>query len=372
MPRLLIISDTKIQKVGDSYLGFNSVVLELNVFIELFNKITWIGSDYSEYNKDSALLEIPKSTKVIALPIIGGKQLFHKLESFFKALFYVRQIIKEIPNSDVIHVRGPNAVMFIALLIAPFYQNKKWWFKYANNWIDAKPPFFWGFQKKLMRYYTFSVCTVNGQWDGEPDHIKAFQNPCITMDLVREPMIQKIQSPFNLLFVGRIEFEKGIGVIIEGLSLLNIEQKKRIQKVTFIGNGKDFDFLKKVEIDLLEIEILGECSKNEVLAKMLESTFIMLPTTASEGFPKVIAEAWSQGCIPITSNVSSISQVVSNGRNGFVADVNELQQEFNKALINSLFLTTDQIREMQIEARANLELFTYETYQQRIISEIIH
>ena len=61
---LLIISDTKIQKIGDRNFGFNSVVLELEVFSTLFDKITWIGFDYSDLNMDESLLEIPINIKI--------------------------------------------------------------------------------------------------------------------------------------------------------------------------------------------------------------------------------------------------------------------------------------------------------------------
>ena len=191
------------------------------------------------------------------------------------------------------------------------------------------------------------------------------------MDLIRKPNVKQLQSPFSLLFVGRIEFEKGIRVIIECLKHLDLEQKKKIQKVTFIGSGKDIEFLKTCNVDSLQLEILGKCPKEEVFQKMSESTYLLLPTTASEGFPKVIAEAWSQGCLPITTDISSIAQMVTNGGNGFVTDHKNLQNEFFKALIIALSLTTDQIKDMQLGASAQLEEFTYETYRKRIISEII-
>ena len=165
------------QSNNGSWRGFNSVVLELEIFQKLFKKITWIGSDYSLTKIDNALLAVPIDIPCIALPIIGGKSLRKKLTSIPNGMLYAYYMLKEIPKADIIHVRGPNAVMFITMLIAPFYKKKKWWFKYANNWVDPKPPLFWGIQKKLMRYYTFSVGTVNGLWDGEPKHIKAFNNP---------------------------------------------------------------------------------------------------------------------------------------------------------------------------------------------------
>ena len=77
--KLLIISDTKMQRANGSWRGFNSVVLELVVFQNIFNKITWIGSDYSLAKIDNALLQIPSDISCIALPVIGGKSVWKKL-----------------------------------------------------------------------------------------------------------------------------------------------------------------------------------------------------------------------------------------------------------------------------------------------------
>ena len=41
-----------------------------------------------------------------------------------------------------------------------------------------------------------------------------------------------------------------------------------------------------------------------------------MPTTASEGFPKVIAEAINFGCIPVVSNISAIGHYVKDNVNG--------------------------------------------------------
>ena len=49
-----------------------------------------------------------------------------------------------------------------------------------------------------------------------------------------------------------------------------------------------------------------------------------MPTTASEGFPKVLAEAMNFGCVPIVSNISSIGQYIKTEETGFVLlDINK-------------------------------------------------
>ncbi|RZK11913.1 MAG: glycosyltransferase, partial [Flavobacterium sp.] len=61
----------------------------------------------------------------------------------------------------------------------------------------------------------------------------------------------------------------------------------------------------------------GFLGKEAVHALLAESHFFLLPSTASEGFPKVIAEAASYGALPVVSDVGSISHYI-NDKNGYL------------------------------------------------------
>ena len=55
-PNLLIVSDTKMFRTENKWYAFNSVVKELDVFVDLFDKITWIGFEEIGCSPDSTLL----------------------------------------------------------------------------------------------------------------------------------------------------------------------------------------------------------------------------------------------------------------------------------------------------------------------------
>jgi hypothetical protein len=180
--KLLIISDTKIQKIGSEYWGFNSVVKELDVFVKLFSEITWIGFDHSNLSPDLSLLPIKyKNVEVVLLPRSGGNTISGKFSIIRVALSYIYSIYKHSKNADLIHSRGPSSMMFFALVYSFFFKKSKWWFKYANNWNDNKSAFTWKLQKKLMLLNTASIGTINGRWPNQPTHILSFENPCIDL-----------------------------------------------------------------------------------------------------------------------------------------------------------------------------------------------
>lgn len=369
--RLLIISDTKIMSLDGHYFGFNAVVLELEVFKELFRTITWIGSDYNDYPMDESLLPVPTGVEIIALPIIGGKSFFSKIASLKRGSKYLIWTVKKLPSADIIHVRGPNAVSFLVLLLSLFYRKKVWWFKYANNWVDPKAGFTWKVQRFLLKKFSFLKVSVNGKWPNDPKHILPFENPCLTNDKV--VMNQESRNHgYKLLFVGRIEIEKGIIAFLNVLNGLNDEYLDRIIEVNIVGDGPVIeDVIQLANDSKFKINVLGRLSKELVLKKMEESDYLILPSVASEGFPKVIAEAWSRGCLPVTTDVSSIGQYVINEFNGFVFSAVDVHTNLRKSLTKALCLSNGDFEGMIINSEKNLKLFTYTHYNKQILDKII-
>jgi glycosyltransferase involved in cell wall biosynthesis len=363
---LLIISDTKIQKIGDRYFGFNSVVLELEVFSKLFDNITWIAFDYSDLNKDQSLLEIPVKFEIILLPRSGGKSILSKLRILYLLSYYFVKILQYININKFIHVRGPSGPMFLSLVISYFSKNKQWLFKYANNWNDANPPFFWKIQKRFMIQQSWIIGTINGQWADMPDHLLSFENPCIFDGEFDKALLDKFDKETKtLLFVGRIEFEKGIRTFLESLERVNIID---IEKIIIVGTGKNLDYFNTFLLNHklnVTIEYLGPQSKETVNNLMKISHFLILPTTASEGFPKVIAEAWGVGCLPISSNISSIGQYVKNNQNGFIWEYLK-NDDYADAINSAICADSLKLKEYVRDGFRVSQKFTYSYYENRL------
>jgi len=104
------------------------------------------------------------------------------------------------------------------------------------------PPISYGLQRLMLKHQSRKI-TINGQWPTQPKHSITFENPCLTVDEVNEAngvaLKKKITGQITICFVGRIEHEKGVGLILEVLSLLNKAVKQRIVNVHLVGDGKD-------------------------------------------------------------------------------------------------------------------------------------
>ena len=114
---------------------------------------------------------------------------------------------------------------------------------------------------------------------------------------------------------------------------------------------------------------MAEASRTEVFDIYRNAHFLLLPSTASEGFPKVIAEGMNYGCIPIVSDVSSIGQYI-NTKNGFI--VNPTTAEKLESILHEL-KRIDQLklRGKAFKAYQVAENFTFARYNERIWTEIL-
>ena len=94
-------------------------------------------------------------------------------------------------------------------------------------------------------------------------------------------------------------------------------------------SDKTGSFLQENKRSTLKIKInfLGWISRIK-LNKIYEKSHILILPTQSEGFPKVIDEAASYGCIPMVTNISPINQYIEHGNNGLLLDnpsINNIQ-----------------------------------------------
>ena len=117
-------------------------------------------------------------------------------------------------------------------------------------------------------------------------------------------LIKNFNDKLTFCFVGRLEESKGFFVLLEAIkSLSNIEWIDKLHCV-----GETTDSVKNENINSSEnIPIIfhGILDRQRINKIYEDSHFIILPSQ-SEGFPKVLAEASSFGCIPIVPPIPSI------------------------------------------------------------------
>lgn len=367
MKKLVIVSHTEHQLDADGTLkGWGPTINEINYLSGFCDEIVHVAClEKNVGMKGSSVAYSNHNTQFEPIPTFGGKKIWHKLDILWKMPLILWKVQKSLKGASHVQLRVP---MGIGVFLIPYFVIRRkskyvFWVKYANNWGDLKPKLGFKIQRWMLKK-NLANCkvTINGFWPDQPEHCISFENPCLYQNEVIEAETfvekKKYSAPFTFVFVGRLEDEKGVQIILDMLKKLPSELWL---KMHFVGDGKNksYYFEQAKQFDN-KIEFHGFIDRKEVHKLYKKSHFFLFPSYASEGFPKVIAEASAFGCIPITSGVASIGHYIKHGENGFIWKSN-LYEIFNRIEIEDDF-----IKSMNILAKK----FTFENYLNKLRLDI--
>lgn len=123
-------------------------------------------------------------------------------------------------------------------------------------------------------------------------------------------------APLRLVYVGRLVREKGLLELVEALALLAGEGREFTLEVA--GSGPlAHELAAAARAAGLEahIRFLGEVFGEDKRRLWLGSDVFALPSYA-EGLPYALLEAMAAGCVPVTTRVAAIPDVVCQGEHG--------------------------------------------------------
>ena len=145
--------------------------------------------------------------------------------------------------------------------------------------------------------------------------------PMVQFDFSKNNDIKSLQRKNEILFVGRIEKNKGIWEIVEAAQRL----KKTLPNFIFrlIGGGPAFDEVKKFidQNDLTNVVLQGPVYDPDALGDFYLQSKIFLFPSYNEGFPRVLYEAMHFKIPIITTFVGNIPGLMENEYNCLKIDV---------------------------------------------------
>ena len=198
---------------------------------------------------------------------------------------------------------------------------KNYWKKWGDQANVSKlnvmlAPFF---EKLMVKLKHECVHTVS---DASKDDLLKFgeKKPIhvIHNSIDPSPILGEVVNPLQFVHVGRLVFYKNLEVVIKAIGILKKTQPN--VKLVIIGDGPHKKSLQELVNKLnLEssIEFLGYASFDEKMKIIAASNALVFPSLC-EGFGLVILEAFSQRKPVLVSNIKPMSEIVSDGKNGFV------------------------------------------------------
>ena len=369
-----IISDTPYSKDKNGELiGLDPTVEEIDHLCLLFKKIYHFAPLYNIDPPKSFVKHQKSNITIIPMRSGGGNSFFNKLKH---VLFFPLNILKLksfLKETDIIHFRAPTGfgVLFLPWLYV--FWSKKIWIKYGGSWISNDVPLSYKFQRWLLSHFPKNaIITINNSINELDENFVQFFNPCFRNEIIKKnkSLVDKknFKNGLNLVFVGRVEKNKGIDDIFEIFK--KIGGMKNIKSLKIVGESKrEKYYIEKASRVSPKISILGSLNRTDVFKIYAESHVIIL-LTKSEGFPKVITEAGVFGCVPIVSNFPGISEVIKHGSEGYI--MNSYNSQYSQKDFRSVFEDHDTLKACSMNIFKKSHRFTYEKYLINVQNAILY
>jgi glycosyltransferase involved in cell wall biosynthesis len=179
-------------------------------------------------------------------------------------------------------------------------------------------------------------------------------------------VLKNFDCKLKIVFAGRMDEAKGIDILMDVLETL---PRDKTDEWIFIGDGplkSDLeDLVVKAQINA---RFYGFVSQDKV-KEVLTGAHVLVMPSKSEGFPKIVAEAWNYGVIPVVSPVGSLPHYIENGINGFL-----MKSINSESLYNSLMelITSNSFDLEEISKHGNqlASKFTFENYLRHLKQEV--
>ncbi|HSC52895.1 MAG TPA: glycosyltransferase [Phnomibacter sp.] len=291
-----------------------------------------------------------------------------RLRAIPAILVCIVQVFRGMLLADHIHLRVPGNMGLLGCLVQVMFPWKKKTAKYAGNWDWASTqPLSYRIQQRILRSRILSQriqVLIYGHWPDVNRNLRPFFTATYyEKDIVAtEP--RELVDPLQLMFVGALVEGKNPMLSIKAVQAL--VAKGILVVLHMFGNGPDYIKISKyVEEHQLDdiVKLYGNQPAQVVRACFQKSHFLVF-ISESEGWPKVVAESMFWGCLPITTAVSCVPEMVDHGNRGSLVGFN------SEDVANTIFewmAKEDAYKEACQKAMEWARQFTLEKFEREII-----
>ena len=322
----------------------------LQRYLNVFEKIIVAGrSQNIENNQDGKLLVSGKNVEFIGIPDFKGAK------GLIKNLFKIKRIIKDNSKKvDCVIYRAPthlslftykevlnqNKILALEFMMAAdkMFDGEGFIKKFLNKLIDIKA------KRMCLKANGVSYVTEKKLQEKYPcqailkkENSKYFTASYSTIDLPKEVYCkqkwkkEEIPTRFNIIHIGYMDsYRKGQQTLLKAAKL--VQEKGFNIKVTLVGDGEKRKEFEKMAKDLKIDEIVkfeGAIKDKNLILNLLRNSHLLVFPTQSEGLPRTIIEAMSQGILCISSPVDGIPELLDKD---FLIDYTNYKEYANKII----------------------------------------
>jgi len=369
--RFLIVSPVIHKKIDNSFGGYTPYIREMNIWFNHVDEVHVIAPLSNEKLDSLESLYEHHNLVFVKIPKLNFTSLGNAFKSLFMLPIIIFRIFAGMIWADHIHLRCPSNMGLVGTIVQIFFPRKQKTVKYANNW-DPKSKHqakTYRIQQQILRSEFWTKNTkilVYGDWKEKSKNVLPFFTASYSESMRIDVEIRNISinSEIKLLFVGTITPNKRPLVAVKTMEILR--EKGYNLKLNLIGDGSQVDEIKEyIDSKKLNdyVSILGKMNPNEVIEYFKSSHFLVF-MSMSEGWPKVVAESMWWGCLPVTTNVSCVKQMVDDGKRGILI---EPEPDIVANAIEKMTKNPDLYKKMCIEAMNWSRQYHFERFEQEII-----
>lgn len=171
----------------------------------------------------------------------------------------------------------------------------------------------------------------------------------------------KTDKVFRVLFVGRVGPRKGVHYLLQAWQQLQLPEAELL----IVGiNEFPAGYLEQYGDGIRYVPSVPHTSLNEYYSS---ANVLVLPSLV-EGLPLVVLEAMACGIPIITTPNAGVSDIITNGVEGFIVPVRDV--EAVKEKLEWCYSHTIELAEMGQSARKQAEQLTWSLYRQRLASRV--
>ncbi|WP_081451973.1 glycosyltransferase [Porphyromonas asaccharolytica] len=316
---LAIMASWGVKNIHGSYYCPASHLLYLKQMTRLFKKVYLISSVECREQNVSHLSPIElKNLTIVDLPYYTSMLQAQRHKTEFSTT--IEQIA---PNVDLFYCRVPDPFCWMPAQMT----DKPVIMHFVGDTADATKHnihFSWLKKQILLAGYSIeyrhilksarkSTVYTNGSHLSEKlrkQGIKATPVVSSTItkeDLALEPLRPLSNKPLTIIYVGYLRYAKGIDTLIEVIRRL--EERHFDYQFHIVGDGDMYSTLQQLIDDLKlddHIYLHGHIDNRDKLLSLLRASDLFFFPSLSEGSPRVVIEAMSQGCPVLSTPVGSL------------------------------------------------------------------
>jgi glycosyltransferase involved in cell wall biosynthesis len=170
-----------------------------------------------------------------------------------------------------------------------------------------------------------------------------------TMTTVAEELPKPLTVIPEILYVGRLSYEKGVATLLEGFGLM----KNPEASLTVIGDDST-DYAQQLKAEIPEelrrrITFTGFQNQDQVRASLARAYCLVVPSVCYENQPNTVLEGMAHALPILVSDLGSMKELVANGETGYRFEAGNAGNLAEK--LDALLQSPQMAKEMGIKGR---------------------